>query len=89
MTLTAHTEQVTAPAPEAAGVSLRRFLRPMEIHKSTGLPKALIYDALTSGDLPALDTSRPPRAGRKAKPRWMIDPADFETWLEGQKKEVK
>lgn len=72
-----------------SGAGLRRFLRPMEIHKSTGLPKTVIYDALACGDLPAFDASRPPRPGKTRKPVYYIDPADFEAWLDRQKTGAK
>lgn len=61
----------------------RRLLRPMQVHRDWGIPKARLYEALTSGELPASDISRPPRPGQERKPVWLIDPADLEAWLKG------
>lgn len=85
MTLAALSEQTYAPAPAEAPGQLRRFLRPQEIHKSTGIPAGVIYDALACGELPALDISRPPLPGRKKKPVYLIDPEDFAAWCERRK----
>lgn len=75
---------LTAPqAPEV--VTFSRFLRPSEVIKATGLPVAVLYAALDSGELPSLDTSRPPKPGKKHKPRYLIDPADLANWIEAKK----
>ncbi|MDO4244659.1 MAG: hypothetical protein Q4C89_01375 [Deinococcus sp.] len=74
---------VNAPTPEAP--ALPRLLRPQELHKATGIPSAVIYAALSSGELRGLDISRPPRPGKEPRPLWMVDPADFADWLEKRK----
>lgn len=71
-------------APAEAG-NLPRFLRPSEIKEKTGLPAEVIYAALTSGELPALDVSRPALPGKKKKPLWYVDPEDVRVWLESKK----
>ena len=76
------TQSVQAPAE--AG-NLPRLLRPSEIKEKTGLPAEVIYAALASGELPALDVSRPALPGRKQKPVWYIDPEDARAWLESKK----
>ncbi len=80
---------VSTQAPEAAEVttagSLPRLMRPTQVYELTGIPKEVIYAALASGELPALDFARPPRPGKRKKPLWYIDPEDLRAWIETKK----
>lgn len=71
--------------PAEMGAPFARLLRPSEIHSMTGISKEVIYAAFASGELPALDLSRPAAKGKKQKPVYYIDPADFKAWLEAKK----
>lgn len=75
----------TSHTPAEDAGRFARLLRPTEIHKMTGISKEVIYEALASGELPALDLSRPSPTGKKKKPVYYIEPADFSAWMQSKK----
>jgi hypothetical protein len=50
-----------------------RFYRPREVWRGSGAPRSMVYDALASGELPAL------RRGN----RWLIPGQSAIEWIEG------
>lgn len=64
---------VTAREPRSEDVVLRKYVRPAEVVRQTGLSKSTVMQALWSGELKAF------RKGRA----WLIPADAVEQWIQG------
>lgn len=73
LSLNAHPGHLPSPSKGSAAPLL---LTPGALWKRYGVPRDLIYSSIHAGSLKAYDMGSP------KKPRFMVSPEDFETWLE-------
>jgi hypothetical protein len=62
---------------------MTRFLSPPQIAKILGIGPEKVLHYIATGELRAINTSLSDR------PRWKIDPVDFESWKRGRSNQPK
>ena len=68
-------ENMTLSLSQDAAALPPRMLTPTVLWKQSGVPRDLIYMAIHSKELTAYDM------GSSKRPRFMVKPEDFQTWL--------
>ena len=68
----------------ASATAVARWLTPPELAKQVGIDPAKVLAWIASGELPAANMASP---GRK-RPRYWIDPCDFEVFRLRKKKQA-